>query len=286
MVVSGRFISGMSLMLGLISGCAIESGSATPPPATGAEPEAASLATLAASDETTAALHVARWVTYEDSEGRFVSARDAGDAELARLQVRATPAGVELTGVLSSEGRAVVSSQGEITGEPGRVRELAAALAADAKANGPFQGGATGGPRPDATHVTGWGTFDIFWSLAQPSGRTLVGNLCPGTPRDTAKASLLTGSGSCNQDGWFTADQYDCRFWVSWQEPFANFGTCYWQYTTTTCSHPVCDTGPPLVSGCGDCAKEVCVRDNYCCSVAWDALCVSEASSCHSGACR
>jgi len=42
------------------------------------------------------------------------------------------------------------------------------------------------------------------------------------------------------------------------------------------CGHDVCTQGDPLDPKCGACAKEVCAIDNYCCSTAWDKVCVDE----------
>ena len=47
----------------------------------------------------------------------------------------------------------------------------------------------------------------------------------------------------------------------------------------STCAHPVCASGGPLVSGCSPCATSLCAQDPYCCAVAWDATCVGEVAS-------
>jgi len=47
----------------------------------------------------------------------------------------------------------------------------------------------------------------------------------------------------------------------------------------STCTHPVCATGAPLVSGCATCATQICGVDPYCCTTAWDATCVGEVAS-------
>jgi len=43
-----------------------------------------------------------------------------------------------------------------------------------------------------------------------------------------------------------------------------------------TCDHDVCTEGTPLDPSCSACAKEVCAHDGYCCSEAWDNVCVGE----------
>lgn len=53
-----------------------------------------------------------------------------------------------------------------------------------------------------------------------------------------------------------------------------------------TCAHPVCAAGAALVGGCEPCATQLCAQDAYCCSVAWDATCVSEVTSICGMACK
>ncbi|MFO0761283.1 MAG: hypothetical protein U0359_32695 [Byssovorax sp.] len=42
------------------------------------------------------------------------------------------------------------------------------------------------------------------------------------------------------------------------------------------CAHPECQQGDALDAACSDCAGAVCAADDYCCSTAWDSLCVNE----------
>jgi len=49
-----------------------------------------------------------------------------------------------------------------------------------------------------------------------------------------------------------------------------------------TCAHPICSTGTDLDGSCDSCAAQVCAADSYCCTTAWDSICVGEVSSvCH-----
>jgi len=49
-----------------------------------------------------------------------------------------------------------------------------------------------------------------------------------------------------------------------------------------TCGHPICTTGTDLDGSCDTCAGEICAVDSYCCTTAWDSICVGEVSSvCH-----
>lgn len=47
----------------------------------------------------------------------------------------------------------------------------------------------------------------------------------------------------------------------------------------STCSHPTCAVGGPLVSGCEPCSAQLCAQDPYCCTTAWDGTCVNEVAS-------
>lgn len=47
----------------------------------------------------------------------------------------------------------------------------------------------------------------------------------------------------------------------------------------STCAHPTCAAGGPLVSGCEPCAGTLCAQDPYCCTTAWDGTCVNEVAS-------
>jgi hypothetical protein len=46
-----------------------------------------------------------------------------------------------------------------------------------------------------------------------------------------------------------------------------------------TCSHPICSTGGKLTSSCSTCAGTICSQDPYCCTTAWDSICVGEVGS-------
>jgi hypothetical protein len=88
-------------------------------------------------------------------------------------------------------------------------------------------------------------------------------------------------------------DPYCCS--VAWD------GTCVGEVTSicgqscsapppdtgpSTCAHPVCAAGAPLVSGCEPCAAQLCAQDPYCCTVAWDGTCVNEVASICGTACN
>jgi hypothetical protein len=50
-----------------------------------------------------------------------------------------------------------------------------------------------------------------------------------------------------------------------------------------SCTHPLCTPGTAQLSGCdsgtANCAASICATDAYCCTTAWDSICVSEVAS-------
>lgn len=54
----------------------------------------------------------------------------------------------------------------------------------------------------------------------------------------------------------------------------------------TGCAHGVCVVGGALTSSCNECADIVCQYNTYCCEVAWDEQCVSDADTLCEGICQ
>jgi hypothetical protein len=50
--------------------------------------------------------------------------------------------------------------------------------------------------------------------------------------------------------------------------------------TATACPHDVCSAGEPLASSCSSSAASVCASDPFCCTGAWDQLCIDETRAC------
>ena len=46
-----------------------------------------------------------------------------------------------------------------------------------------------------------------------------------------------------------------------------------------SCAHPICSTGTSLDGSCDTCAGDICSQDSYCCTTAWDSICVGEVAS-------
>jgi hypothetical protein len=101
-----------------------------------------------------------------------------------------------------------------------------------------------------------------------PSGETCSsGGVCEGggcTPSCTGK--------TCGDDGCGGS----CGSCPSGQTCGAT-GTC--TGGGGTCDHPICSTGDALNGSCDTCAGEICTADSYCCTTAWDSICVGEVAS-------
>lgn len=69
-------------------------------------------------------------------------------------------------------------------------------------------------------------------------------------------------------------------------DPFARCLTSSCECEALTCSHGVCQIGPPLPPGCGPCEATICQIDSFCCNVAWDAACVDQTDVFCGGICE
>lgn len=47
----------------------------------------------------------------------------------------------------------------------------------------------------------------------------------------------------------------------------------------STCGHSICETGAAVSSTCDSCVTSICSADPFCCTVAWDSLCVNEVTT-------
>jgi hypothetical protein len=83
-----------------------------------------------------------------------------------------------------------------------------------------------------------------------------VGESCMSCPADCTTCQC--GNGACETGESCMSCPADC-------------GSC--------CSHPVCDTGIALTSGCEPCVTKLCSKDAFCCSDKWDAKCKGEVKS-------
>lgn len=54
----------------------------------------------------------------------------------------------------------------------------------------------------------------------------------------------------------------------------------------SSCTHDLCAAGGRLVATCDACAATICKADSYCCTTAWDSVCVQEVTSLCGRACR
>jgi hypothetical protein len=90
-----------------------------------------------------------------------------------------------------------------------------------------------------------------------------AGEDCSTCEADCGECTGGCGDGVC--DG---ANGEDCASCA------ADCGEC-----PTDCAHDLCMTGGALESSCDPCATQICLVDPYCCSTAWDSICVGEVES-------
>jgi hypothetical protein len=126
---------------------------------------------------------------------------------------------------------------------------------------------------PDAGPV---GTPDAGTPDSGPTGGTCSHPIC-------SQGAHLTGSCDPCAHEICRVDPYCCR--VQWDQICTSeVGSVCGQTCGPTggmgnCAHAICSTGSKLQSTCNSCATSICNRDPYCCSVDWDAVCVSEVQS-------
>jgi hypothetical protein len=105
------------------------------------------------------------------------------------------------------------------------------------------------------------------------AGQTCTNNVCTACTPTTCSAlgkncgSVSNGCGGTLSCGTCAAGQ-----------------TCTNNVCTTpppsgTCAHSQCTTGAKLTSGCTSCVASICAVDPYCCSTAWDSICVGRVAS-------
>jgi hypothetical protein len=89
------------------------------------------------------------------------------------------------------------------------------------------------------------------------------------------------GAGSCNAVGWASPDPHDCRVRVHIHDSGGwVWGDCNVQVEERlTCPHDKCTAGGPLASECSAAAASICAVDPFCCTSAWDSICVREVQS-------
>jgi hypothetical protein len=98
-------------------------------------------------------------------------------------------------------------------------------------------------------------------------------------------AALKSGYGSCVAS-ICAADPYCCS--TAWDglcvsEARTNCGSLRCSESDGACAHSLCSAGGSLASGCdsakANCSATICATDSYCCTTAWDFLCIQEVST-------
>jgi hypothetical protein len=139
-------------------------------------------------------------------------------------------------------------------------------------------GGTTGGTTGGGT--TGGGTTGGGTTGGGTTGGTTGGGGSCSHDTCSTGAKLVSGcdpcaTSICAQDGYCCSTQWDAQC-VS---EVASICGKSCGGGGDTCSHPICSSGAKLTSGCDSCATSICAKDPYCCSTAWDSICVGEVGS-------
>jgi hypothetical protein len=100
-------------------------------------------------------------------------------------------------------------------------------------------------------------------------------NECAHLPTEIGGA-LFDGCSPC-AESVCAVDPYCCN--VAWDSICVNEVPTYCTVPISSCSHSTLTTGVSLSADCSECADKVCADDPYCCTTAWDSICVSEAQA-------
>ena len=119
----------------------------------------------------------------------------------------------------------------------------------------------------------------------QTLSATIACPLAPGFHRMTARASNV-GAGSCGVASWTNPTNVrDASFNLYINNDGGwSWGTCSFFATEDSDppAHSLCDGSPrsaPLLAVSSPCVAKICAQDNFCCTSAWDSICVSEVKS-------
>ena len=123
--------------------------------------------------------------------------------------------------------------------------------------------------------TTAWDSICVG-EVGSVCGKTCGGPTCA---HDECKvgANLDSGCDAC-VTSICAVDAYCCS--TSWDRLCVNeVGSVCGKSCGSTCSHAICTTGSNLTNGCDPCVTKICATDSYCCSTAWDSICVGEVGS-------
>ncbi len=141
--------------------------------------------------------------------------------------------------------------------------------------------------------------------MIRPEGPYGLGDVAPGSSGPRSQESIGACGGSCAHDtctagAALTSPCDPCVALIAAVDPYCVNtswdGTCVFEVQSVcgsmrcpasqgTCSHPLCGTGAVLTAGCdapplsSSCVADVCAVDSYCCTTAWDSVCVDEVAT-------
>ncbi len=124
--------------------------------------------------------------------------------------------------------------------------------------------------------TTAWDSICVG-EVGSVCGKSCSGPTCA-HDECTVGANLTSGCDACVTQ-ICAVDSYCCS--TAWDRLCVNEvgSVCGKSCGGPTCAHAICATGGNLASGCDPCVTKICATDSYCCSTAWDSICVGEVSS-------
>ncbi len=134
-------------------------------------------------------------------------------------------------------------------------------------------------------------TFNATWTVSDPEGdSTWVSLWLNKQPTlDGQQVFLETSRFTPGEEGFHVVNTSyvgEGTYWVYAEVTDGGTTVGVWSPGTLSfipnpvCAHPLCQQGAKLNAAvCDPCAAQVCAVDSYCCSTAWDSICVGEVAS-------
>jgi len=145
----------------------------------------------------------------------------------------------------------------------------------------------------------------MLWYLIRPEGPYGLGEVGESSSGARSQDSIGACGGSCAHDTCatgvaLTSPCDPCVAMIAAVDPYcvnSNWdsfcvaevrsvcGSMRCTPSKGTCAHPLCGTGVALTAGCdvpplsSSCVADICAVDSYCCTTAWDSVCVDEVAT-------
>lgn len=134
-------------------------------------------------------------------------------------------------------------------------------------------------------------TFNATWTVSDPEGDSTWVSLWLNTQPtlDGQQVFLETSLMTPGEEGFHVVNTSyvgEGTYWVYAEVTDGGTTVGVWSPGTLSfipnpvCAHPLCQQGAKLNAAvCDPCAAQICAVDSYCCTTAWDSICVGEVAS-------